>query len=185
MKKVLIILFIILPGFSIIYSQTNLTLSVGFQFPQSDFAQVASIGLGGGATIEFVQDINLSFDGAIYYYTWGPYSTYSGGPTDTYSDLQVMVGIRYHFNQNNVHPYAGIDVGFSSLYYDRTVSPNVYETNSQRFGVAPVLGLLVKINRRLNFDFNFRYNLTSSAKINGITFASNFYGLNFGLQFVL
>ncbi len=167
-----------------------MTLQVGMQFPAGSFAHVANNGYGGMATLVFQQDEFLSFTASVGYNYWGPYSAWYLGPSDSYSDFQVLVGIRYDINQNATHPYFGLDLGMNSLDFSRNSSygaatSNIYEISSLRFGVAPMFGVIIRANQNLNFDINFKYNSASPEQINGIALPATFFGLNLGLQFKL
>ena len=191
MIKAFILFFVVafVFGGTILHCQTKMTIQAGMAFPSGNFSNVANTGYGACGSLEFPQSELLSLTGSIGYYYWGQYTAYYLGPANSYSDFQVMLGIRYAFSRLDVHPYMGIEVGMNAMNFSQTTSyaaiSNVYEVSQARFGITPLFGIIFKINPNLNFDVNLKYTTASSEKINGITFPSNFYALNAGIQFKL
>ncbi len=192
MKKTYLFFFlsIILISFTSSRAQNKMSVHLGIQFPAGSFATAAtSNGYGGDITIEFPQDSQLSFTGEVGYYNWGPYTVYYLGPSDSYSDFQVMIGLKYALSTHKVHPSLGLQFGMNSLSYTRTISyaatSTIVAVNDARFGISPEFGVIIPVNANLNFDANLRYNATSGGLQNGQYLATSFYGLNLGLQFML
>lgn len=188
MKKNLVFVFVlILMGSSFLMAQAKISVQVGMAFPSGNFSNVATNGYGVGGTIEFKQDELLSVCAFIGYYTWGPYTVWYLGPSDSYSNFQVMIGLRYAFSQQKVHPYMGLDIGMNSLSYSRTTYYGYTSTTTQltqgRIGAAPVFGVIFKVNTGLNLDINFKYNFTSQELYNANIFPTSFFVLNAGLRF--
>ncbi len=172
-----------------VYGQAKMSLQVGMQFPSGSFAQEAHNGLGGIATVAFPQDQNLSLSASLGYSYWGPYTAWYLGPNDSYSSLQVLVGLRYALSNYSAHPYLGLEIGMNSLDFTRTTSygatSSVYEISAARFCIVPAFGVIIKLNPSLNFDINFKYNAASNEEINGIALPATFFSLNAGVQFNL
>ena len=191
MKRGLIFfsVFFVLSSYEIIFCQTKLSIQGGIAFPAGDFSQIANNGFGVCGTLEFPQDENLSVTGSVGYYNWGPYSAYYMGPSDSYSNFQVMLGVRYELSQINIHPYMGIELGMNSMTYTHSVpfgaTSTVYESSITKLGIAPMFGVILKINKKLNFDVNIKYNVAPSETVYNVTYPSNFFVLNAGFQFEL
>lgn len=184
MKKYILLFFI--SGSCLIYGQADLSLQIGMQFPAGNFAQVAHNGLGGIATVTFPQNQDLSLSASLGYSYWGPYTAWYLGPNDSYSSLQVLVGLRYSLSRYNAHPYLGLEVGMNSLDFTRStnygVTSSIYEISAARFCIVPAFGVIVRLNGSLNFDINLKYNASSNEQINGITLPATFFSLNAGIQ---
>ncbi len=191
MKKWLIFLtgsFCLL-SYKYVYCQTKLSIQGGIAFPAGNFSSVANNGFGACGTLEFPQDQFLSITGALAYYYWGPYSEYNMGPADSYSNFQIMLGIRYAFSQRDIHPYIGVEIGMNSMNYTHSIPystyNNFYQSSISRIGISPAFGVILKVNDKLNFDINLKYNAASTEVVNNITYPANFFVLNAGLQFGL
>ncbi len=171
------------------YGQAKMSLQVGMQFPSGNFAETAHNGLGGIATVTFPQDLNLSLSASLGYNYWGPYTAWYLGPSDSYSSLQVLVGLRYDLSRYSAHPYLGLEVGMNSLDFTRTTSygttSSIYEISQARLCIVPAFGVIVKLNPTLNLDINFKYTASDLGQINGISLPATFFSLNLGAQFNL
>ncbi len=182
------VFFFLISG-QFISGQTKLSIQGGIAFPAGNFNQVANNGFGVCGTIEFPQDENLYITGSAAYYSWGPYTAYYMGPADSYSNFQVMLGIRYLFPSPNVHPYLGVELGMNSMTYTHSVpfagTSTIYESSTTKLGIAPMFGAIVKINNRLNFDVNLKYNVAPSEAVYNVTYPSTFFALNAGFEFTL
>jgi len=189
MKIGIKLLLIFIFGSFLIYGQAKMSLQVGMQFPEGNFAQVAHNGLGGIAVIIFPQDQSLSLSASLGYNYWGPYTAWYLGPSDSYSSLLALIGLRYAFSNYNAHPYLGLEIGMNSLDYSRTTSygitSSIYDVSEARFCIAPSFGVIAKINTSMSFDINIKYNVSSDEQINGITLPATFFSLNDGIQFDL
>ncbi|HSD63730.1 MAG TPA: outer membrane beta-barrel protein [Ignavibacteriaceae bacterium] len=160
--------------------QMRLTLQAGLEVPTGDFSNQASSGFGGNATFEYWQNTPLAFTGSIGYNHFNAASDLPFGIDYSFTDVPILLGIRYYPSRGRFHPYLGAEMGLhiltSSITRTESRTITISETNS-RFGIDPLIGFRYHLSQSTDLDFNVKYNIISTE--GGST---NFLGINGGVQ---
>ncbi len=160
--------------------QMRLSLQVGLEVPTGDFSDQASSGFGANATFEYWQNSPLAFTGSIGYNHFGAAKDLPFGIDYSFTDVPILLGVRYYPSQGRFDPYLGAELGLhiltSSVTRTESRTITVSETNS-RFGIDPLVGFRYHLSRSTDLDFNLKYNLISTEGGN-----TNFLGINGGVQ---
>ncbi len=162
------------------YSQFKISIQPGVQVPIGDFANTAEIGLGGGATVEYIQTqkkgVDWSITGTAGYNYFSANKDLPEGEDYSYSDIPVLAGLRYYLGKSDFRAYIGAELGFHLM----TVKHNDTEVGKSYFGFAPVVGFKFYFARNMDLDINVKLNSISSEGS-----SISFTGFNFGVQFPL
>lgn len=164
MKKFLLVLFIAVFAISFANAQSKMAASVQglLSLPTGDFGDGA--GTGFGATGTFIYSINPMLDvtASVGYITWGSKENIQGFEVST-SDIPIVVGLRYAFGRGQFLPYGSAEAGLHVL--SSSVKGTVFgfpvdesETET-KFGIAPGVGFLYKLNPKTSLDVSAKYNL--------------------------
>jgi outer membrane protein W len=179
----IIMLLLTATNFAQIYQrqpQMRLTLQVGLEAPTGDFSNQASSGFGANATFEYWQNTPIAFTGSVGYNRFSAAKDLPFGVDYSFTDVPILLGIRYYLSRGDFHPYLGAELGLhiltSSVTRTEARTITVSETNS-RFGIDPLIGFRYHLSQSTDLDFNLKYNIILTE--GGST---NFLGVNGGVQ---
>lgn len=161
--------------------QMRLTLQAGIQTPTGDFSNSAATGFGLNGTFEYWQNTPLAFTGSFGYNHFRASGDLPGDWNYSFSDLPIMLGIRYYLSRGDIHPYLGTELGLriltSSLTRTEGNTTTTIDETSSRFGLDPMVGFRYHLSQGTDLDFNLKYNLIATDGGN-----TDFLGINAGLQ---
>ncbi len=161
--------------------QMRLTLQAGIEVPTGDFANSASAGYGLNGTFEYWQNTPLAFTGSIGYNHFGASGDLPHNWDYSFSDVPVLLGIRYYLARGDFHPYLGAELGLHFLTYSRTMvegnTTTTVDQSSSKFGLDPLFGFRYHLSQTTDLDFNLKYNIITTDGGN-----TDFLGINGGVQ---
>ncbi len=162
MKQLLSVLLIAVLFTGFINAQGKMAVGVqaGVAIPMGDFGDGYKMGFGGQGNFAYHINPMLDATGSI------GYLTFSGKEADyTFSDVPVMLGVRYAFGKGNFNPYASGELGlhFSSFSVPEVVIPGFGtigggSVSSTDFGIAVGVGFLYQLSPKLDLDVNAKFN---------------------------
>jgi opacity protein-like surface antigen len=164
MKKILLVLFVTVFAVSFSNAQSKMGASVQgtLSFPTGDFGDGAGTGFGATGTFIYSVSPMLDVTGSVGYIKWGTKESIPGYEV-SFSDIPILVGLRYAFGKGQFLPYGAAEVGLHMLsssvkgnLYGFTVDQSDTET---KFGIAPGVGFLYKFNPKTSLDVNAKYNI--------------------------
>lgn len=112
-----------------------------------------------------------------------PNADVSGLQNRYINTVPLLAGVQYYFGKdNNMRPYAGVNIG--ALYLTRRLQIGVYDLteNSWHFMVQPEIGLLLEIDRYSDVMFGITYNYGTPSKsdITGKDVTESWIGIKIG-----
>ena len=192
MKKLFIVLALFLALFlfqNSLNSQVKVGAHLGFALPMGDFGDVVSSGFGAMGSLNYKLNSDLTLTVGLGYYSFGKKDENKisglGYSTDySYSILPIVGGLKYELGKDkgSIVPYVGGELGFYhiSFSFKTTVLAASVETEDSEtnFGFSPLAGVVIKLNKDLDFDLNLKYTILSSTGID-----PNHLVLNAGIIF--
>ncbi len=160
--------------------KTSLSIQATYCIPTYTKYNEASTGFGGCATLMYKVQESVFLTAHVGYMSFG---TRYPDDHDDYNlrMIPILIGARYHLNNEGVIPYIGFDAGVyiaheSYAFFLPTVRLDI--TNTARdFGFAPTIGVIVPAGP-VRIDI--------SAKYNAVLFkATEYLGINLGVNFSL
>ena len=164
--------------------QMRLTLQAGIEVPTGDFANSALTGYGLNGTFEYWQNTPLAFTGSVGYNHFGASGDLPDNWDYSFTDVPVLLGIRYYLSRGDFHPYLGAELGLHFLTFSRTMvegnTTTTVDHSSSKFGLDPLFGFRYHLSRTTDLDFNLKYNIITTDGGN-----TDFLGVNGGVQIAL
>ncbi len=162
------------------FCQFRLSVQPGLQVPLGDFSNTASVGIGGNATVEYLNSQKKGVDWSVTGTTGYTYFTANKnlpeGEVYSYSDIPLLAGLRYYLGKEDFRAYIGAELGFHLM----TIKHNDESVGKSYFGFAPLVGFKSYLARNLDIDIIVRLNSISSEGS-----SLSYTGFNFGVQFAL
>lgn len=164
MKKLLFIIFITVFAVTFANAQSKIAASVQgtVSFPTGDFGDGAGTGFGVTGTFIYSVSPMLDVTGSVGYLKWGTKESIPGYEI-SFSDIPILVGLRYTFGKGQFLPYGTAEVGLHML--STSIKGSLYgfpidESDTEtKFGIAPGFGFLYKFNPKTALDVNAKYNV--------------------------
>ncbi len=164
MKKLLLVLFVTVFAVTFVNAQSKMGASVQglLSFPTGDFGDGAGTGFGATGTFIYSVSPMLDVTGSVGYIKWGTKESTPGYEV-SFSDIPILVGLRYTFGKGQFLPYASAETGLHMLsssvkgtFFGFTVDESNTET---KFGISPGVGFLYKFNPKTSLDVSAKYNM--------------------------
>lgn len=138
-------------------------------FPIADF----------GATGTFIYSASPMLDvtGSVGYLKWRLDKV-------SFSDIPILVGLRYTFGKGQFLPYGATEVGLHMFFFSVKGSLSGFSDDQSdtetKFGIAPGFGFLYKFNPNTALDVNAKFNMIFTEGLSIIYLSLN-AGVLFGL----
>ena len=176
MKKVIAISLLLFLFVSISNAQVG-KMSIGGQagisLPIGSFGDAANLGFGfmGNFFYRVHKDIDLT--GTIGYLNWGLNTGNNSNVNGSFSDVPVIVGGRYYFQQVGFTPYGlaelglhfvsgGVSFSYVDPFTGKTVSSGAGAGSDTKFGLGLGGGFLYNLGN-MKLDVNAKFNIVSDA----------------------
>ena len=187
MKKLLTVFMILLlvAGFSYGQGKGKMAASVNgvVTIPFGDFGDAYKTGFGGTGTFMYFFTDQVAATFTAGYLTWT-----SKVLTDLKSTaIPVLVGGRYYFGKDKLHPYVLVKLG---MYFFSTDAPTFTvggvtfgggTTSSSEFGAGGGVGLMYEVGNNVHIDANAQINAIFASGTTS-TFAEVDLGVAFGIN---
>lgn len=164
MKKLLFVVLVTVFAVTFANAQSKMAASAQgtLSFPTGDFGDGAGTGFGAAGTFIYSVSPMLDVTGSVGYVKWGTKESIPGYEV-SFSDIPILVGLRYTFGKGQFLPYGAAEVGLHIL--SSSVKGDLFgfqvdqsETET-KFGFAPGFGFLYKFNPKTALDVNAKYNI--------------------------
>jgi hypothetical protein len=145
-------------------------------FPMGDFGDEAGTGFGVTANFQYGWKPNIDLMAQLGYISWGGKSI--GNYDYTIHAIPLQVGGKYYFTQETNRFYAGGLIGFHR--FGVTIKHTSYgdiSTSDGKFGIAPMGGYEMQINKDMLLDLCARYQI--------VTDNFNYFGIRAGIIYRL
>lgn len=162
MKKLLFIVLVTVFAVTFANAQSKMAASVQgtLSFPTGDFRDGAGTGFGAAGTFIYSVSPMLDVTGSVGYLKWGSKESIPGYEV-SFSDIPILVGLRYTFGKGQFLPYGAAEVGLHML--STSVKGNLFgfsvDKSDTKFGITPGFGFLYKFNPKTSLDVNAKYNI--------------------------
>lgn len=170
MKKYLLIatLIILFSLSNKLSAQMGVSIQAGAAVPTGSLSDVAKLGWGGQANLEYPVIPSLNLSASVGYYLWGAKGDLPEGFDYTLSTIPVLVGAKYLLLEGDFHPYLGADMGVHFMNTKQTIinlgGTKLDTDNSEtNFGFAPMAGVRLHMPPNLDLDLNLTYNIITTS----------------------
>jgi hypothetical protein len=123
---------------------------------------IVSVGFGSSFNLSYSFNSSFEVSFTTGYYKFG-YNENLPDYSFTFSNIPVLIGVRYNFLDYNFIPYVGIEGGAYFSRYNLIIDYGFFGkdnviTKDRSWGISPEAGFKINLTPELDLDVNAKYN---------------------------